>query len=77
MILLKALHYLILFSSKDSVKLGEKYKKGLPIEVLPMAYIPIINKIKEEFGGEIKLRMAVAKAVSFMFMVVVSNLAII
>lgn len=48
--------------TKDSVKLGDRYKKGIPIEVVPMAYNPIKNKIITLFGGEIKLRSAVAKA---------------
>ncbi|XP_045763427.1 ribose-5-phosphate isomerase [Maniola jurtina] len=48
--------------TKDSKKLGDRYKKGIPVEVIPMAYVPIQNKIKSMFGGEIKLRSAVAKA---------------
>lgn len=48
--------------TKDSQKLGQQYKKGIPIEVVAMAYIPIINKIKSLYGGEPRLRMAVSKA---------------
>ncbi|CAK1551780.1 unnamed protein product [Leptosia nina] len=48
--------------TKDSQKLGDRYKKGIPIEVIPMAYIPIKNKIASLFGGELKLRNAIAKA---------------
>ncbi|XP_047989698.1 ribose-5-phosphate isomerase [Leguminivora glycinivorella] len=48
--------------TKDSSKLGDRYKKGIPIEVIPMAYVPIRNKIVDLFGGEVKLRSAVAKA---------------
>lgn len=48
--------------TKDSQILGEQYKKGIPIEVVPMAYVPIAQKIEKEFGGTTKLRMAVAKA---------------
>ncbi|XP_050342139.1 ribose-5-phosphate isomerase [Nymphalis io] len=48
--------------TKDSKKLGDRYKKGIPIEVVPMAYVPIKNKIISLFGGDIKLRSAVAKA---------------
>lgn len=48
--------------TKDSEKLGDRYKKGIPIEVVPMAYVPITNKIISLFGGEIKLRSAIAKA---------------
>ncbi|PZC82017.1 ribose-5-phosphate isomerase [Helicoverpa armigera] len=48
--------------TKDSKKLGDRYKKGIPIEVVPMAYVPIQNKIAALYGGEVKLRKAVAKA---------------
>lgn len=48
--------------TKDSQKLGDRYKKGIPIEVVPLAYVPIKNKVIQLFGGEIKLRNAVAKA---------------
>ena len=48
--------------TKNSQKLGEQYKKGIPIEVVPMAYVPIREKVQKMFGGELKLRMAVAKA---------------
>ncbi|XP_001608093.2 ribose-5-phosphate isomerase [Nasonia vitripennis] len=48
--------------TKNSQKLGEQYKKGLPLEVVPMAYVPIRRKVEEDFGGSVKLRMAVAKA---------------
>lgn len=48
--------------TKDSKKLGDRYKKGIPIEVVPIAYIPIKNKIIGLYGGDIKLRSAIAKA---------------
>lgn len=48
--------------TKDSENLGDRYKKGIPIEVVPMAYVPIKNKIVASYGGEAKLRCAVAKA---------------
>ncbi|XP_065369204.1 ribose-5-phosphate isomerase [Calliphora vicina] len=48
--------------TKNSQKLGEQYKKGVPIEVVPMAYVPIKEKVQQMFGGELKLRMAIAKA---------------
>lgn len=32
--------------TKDSVTLGDQYQKGVPIEVVPMAYVPIKNKIE-------------------------------
>nr|CAI5844002.1 unnamed protein product [Callosobruchus analis] len=30
--------------TKDSEKLGDQYKKGIPIEVVPIAYVPIMKK---------------------------------
>lgn len=48
--------------TKNSQKLGEQYKKGIPIEVVPLGYVPVKAKIEESFGGEAKLRMAVSKA---------------
>ncbi|XP_041781581.1 ribose-5-phosphate isomerase [Anopheles merus] len=48
--------------TKDSAKLGQQYRKGIPIEVAPMAYVPIKGKVESRFGGTLKLRMAVAKA---------------
>lgn len=48
--------------TKNSVKLGEQYKKGIPIEVVPLGYVPIKAKIESLFGGQAKLRMAVSKA---------------
>ncbi len=46
---------------KDSQKLGEKWKKGIPIEVIPMSYVPILKKLKK-MGGNPNLRMAKSKA---------------
>lgn len=48
--------------TKDSKQLGQQYKKGIPIEVVPLAYVPIMNKIQKQFGGKVQLRMAIAKA---------------
>lgn len=48
--------------TKDSKQLGQQYRKGIPIEVVPLAYVPITNKIQAQFGGNVRLRMAVAKA---------------
>lgn len=48
--------------TKNSKELGDNYKKGIPIEVVPMAYVPIKERILQLFGGTIELRMAVAKA---------------
>jgi len=49
---------------KKSEKLGQSWKKGIPVEVIPMAYIPVTKKI-EKLGGKATLRMAVAKAGSW------------
>ena len=46
---------------KKSKQLGEQWKKGIPIEVVPMAYVPVMNKLKE-FGLEPVLRLAKSKA---------------
>ncbi|XP_012229432.1 ribose-5-phosphate isomerase [Linepithema humile] len=48
--------------SKNSQHLGDRYKKGIPIEVLPMAYVPVQCKIVDMYGGVAKLRMALSKA---------------
>ena len=48
--------------TKNSTNLGQQYKKGIPIEVIPMAYVPIKDKISKLFGGSPILRMAVKKA---------------
>lgn len=48
--------------TKDSQRLGEKYKRGIPIEVVPMAFVPIAAKISKQFGGEAVLRSAISKA---------------
>lgn len=48
--------------TKNSQKLGEQYKKGIPIEVIPMAYVAIQRKIEDNYGGDVKVRMALAKA---------------
>jgi len=46
---------------KDSQVLGEKWKKGVPLEVLPMAYTPVLQRVTA-LGGRGALRMAVNKA---------------
>jgi ribose 5-phosphate isomerase A len=46
---------------KKSEFLGENWKKGIPVEIVPLAYVPLINKMKK-LGGKPKLRMAKAKA---------------
>jgi len=47
---------------KNSVKLGEQWKKGVPIEILPLAYKTVSNEVEERFGGKMVIRMAKAKA---------------
>ena len=46
---------------KVSTTLGQNWKKGLPIEVLPKAWVSIKHKI-EQLGGKAKLRMSLCKA---------------
>ena len=46
---------------KKSEKLGMNWKKGVPIEVIPMAYFPIMKKL-ENLGGKPILRMAQSKS---------------
>ena len=40
-----------------------QYKKGIPVEVIPMSYVPVMKKM-EKLGLKPVLRMAQAKAVS-------------
>ncbi|XP_063591594.1 ribose-5-phosphate isomerase-like [Penaeus indicus] len=47
---------------KDSSLLGEQWSKGVPIEVVPMAYRPIQLKIESMLGGKALLRQAKSKA---------------
>ncbi|KAK3739830.1 hypothetical protein QZH41_009070 [Actinostola sp. cb2023] len=47
--------------SKNSTVLGEKWTRGVPVEVVPMAYQPVVNKMKK-MGFKPVLRMAKAKA---------------
>jgi ribose 5-phosphate isomerase A len=48
--------------SKLGDYLGATWTKGLPVEVIPASYVPMINKIKEKFGVSADLRMALRKA---------------
>ncbi|XP_074605474.1 ribose-5-phosphate isomerase [Brevipalpus obovatus] len=48
--------------TKVSHHLGEKWIKGIPIEVIPLAWVPIKNRIEKNFGGQAILRMAMKKA---------------
>uniref|UniRef100_A0A7E4W1N1 ribose-5-phosphate isomerase n=1 Tax=Panagrellus redivivus TaxID=6233 RepID=A0A7E4W1N1_PANRE len=47
-------------ANKKSTALGDKYKV-LPIEVVPVAYIPVQRWITEKFGGETHLRISSTK----------------
>ena len=47
--------------TKKSEVLGENWRNGVPIEVIPLAYVPIIKRL-EKLGGKPVLRMAQAKA---------------
>ncbi|XP_042861493.1 ribose-5-phosphate isomerase-like [Penaeus japonicus] len=47
---------------KDSSVLGEQWSKGVPIEVVPMAYRPVQLKIESTLGGKALLRQAKSKA---------------
>ncbi len=46
--------------TKKSEFLGEHWKKGVPIEIIPLAHIPIMKRL-EKLGGTPVLRMAQAK----------------
>ncbi|TPX34533.1 ribose-5-phosphate isomerase [Synchytrium microbalum] len=46
---------------KNSTKLGENWKQGVPLEVVPLAYVPIMERVRA-LGGIPTLRMAVRKA---------------
>ncbi|KAL5022516.1 hypothetical protein ScPMuIL_001671 [Solemya velum] len=47
---------------KKVESLGTHWKKGVPIEVIPMAYRPIQLQIEKKLGGSAELRMAHRKA---------------
>ncbi|XP_015602983.1 ribose-5-phosphate isomerase [Cephus cinctus] len=56
-------HFIVIADyTKNSQRLGEQYKKGIPIEVVPMAYVPIQRRIEDNYGGSLEIRMAKAKA---------------
>ncbi len=46
---------------KKSERLGMNWKKGVPIEVIPMSFYPIMKKFTK-LGGNPKLRMAQSKS---------------
>ncbi|MFW9905326.1 MAG: ribose 5-phosphate isomerase A [Candidatus Thorarchaeota archaeon] len=45
---------------KKSEFLGENWKKGIPVEIIPLARVPLMDKMKL-LGGKPQLRMAQAK----------------
>ena len=47
--------------SKQSTRLGLHWRKGVPVEVLPVSYV-VVSRALRALGGEPRLRMAVAKA---------------
>jgi len=49
--------------SKASTHLGQKYHRGIALEVIPLAYVPTMTKVNKMFGGSVELRMAKNKAV--------------
>lgn len=44
-------------SRKQSTALGSVWRKGIPIEVVPMAYINVKRKIEQKYEGDASLRM--------------------
>jgi len=49
---------------KDMAVLGTAWKRGVPVEVVEMAYRPVQLTIARLLGGTATLRMATQKAVS-------------
>eukprot|EP01135_Chromosphaera_perkinsii_P010521 Nk52_evm31s2152 gene=Nk52_evmTU31s2152 len=47
---------------KDTNTLGTVWQKGIPCDVLPMAYSSVQRRLKSQLGLDSKLRMAVNKA---------------
>jgi len=47
------------------MRLGQKYHRGIALEVIPLAYIPVMTRVQKLFGGSIQLRMAKNKAVRY------------
>ena len=64
------------FPRKESVYLGEHWAKGIPVEVLPIAYVPVKQKLEQKIGGKANLRMAKHKAVSFLIIFFVDNVVV-
>jgi len=47
---------------KDSTTLGQNWRKGVPIEVIPFSYVPVRNKFLQLGAKTADLRMGVHKA---------------
>jgi len=45
--------------------LGDKWNKGIPIEVLPIAYKIAKKEIEKQLGGEVVVREGTEKVVCF------------
>ena len=43
--------YIVADERKDSTRLGEKWRKGVPIEVIPMARVPVLRRLRDELGA--------------------------
>lgn len=56
---------LFLCNRKWSKKLGEKWEKGIPIEVLPIAYKITKKEIEKQLGGEAVVREGTEKLVGY------------
>jgi ribose 5-phosphate isomerase A len=52
-----------LLCRKWSKNLGDKWKKGIPIEVLPVAYKVTEKELRRQLGGEVSVREGTAKVV--------------
>jgi ribose 5-phosphate isomerase A len=50
---------------KWSKKLGDKWEKGVPIEVLPIAYKITKKEIEKQLGGQVIVREGTEKIVCF------------
>ncbi|EHA99431.1 Ribose-5-phosphate isomerase [Heterocephalus glaber] len=58
-----ASHFIVIADfRKNSENLGDQWHKGIPLEVIPMAYVPVSRAVTRKFGGAVELRMAVNKA---------------
>lgn len=54
--------YIVADASKDSKRLGEKWRKGVPIEVVPMARVPVQKKLLALGAKSAETRIGSGKA---------------